>query len=183
MPERKALRIVFPGDVVGVAEEFIAGDGLEERDGFIYATRPGLLEVNMYTRTAYVLFHKPVKIPRKGDRVLARITNVERNLIYVKVFALESKKGVLPLDLSGYLIPPPGRRLRKEDIIRAKVVSPSTPLILELSEPDLGIIFTICPNCLSELRLSGSRLVCRNCGHTERRKIAKNNWFKRVRRS
>jgi len=182
LPEKKQLRVVFPGDIVGVAEEFIAGDGLEEKDGVIYAVRPGLLEINMYTRTARVAFHKPINIPKKGDKVLARVLSVEKNLIHVKVFAMESKKGLLPLDLNGYLVPPPGKRLRKEDIVRAKVVSSSTPLILEFGEPDLGIVFAICPNCLSELVIRGTRLVCSNCGYAERRKIAKNSWFKRVKR-
>lgn len=178
-------RVVFPGEKIGVAEEFLPGNGLVEKDGEILAVSPGIFELNIIKRVGSVKWVKPHPILKRGDRVLARIIDISKNIAGVHIFGLELNKGreILPLDLDGVaFLSNYGNKFRPFDIIRARVSAIKSIIIIDLDDDDLGLMYAVCPNCTGDLILTPRRrLRCEKCKRIYRRKIAPNNWFKKRR--
>lgn len=172
------LGFVVPGEKVGVIEEFIPGDGLIVQDGDVYAVKAGLVKFDMKARIARIEPLGGDHIPRQGDFVLARVVNVEKNFVSVEVFAIERAGKSVHVDLAGVIVT--RAKLRREDILRAQVVLTTNPLLLDIDKPGMGIVYAVCPKCLSDFVLRRGSLICPSCGYKERRKIASNNMFRKA---
>ena len=73
---------VIPGDYIGVAEEFLPGDGAYEENGKIYATMVGNLDLDMSRRSASVISRTNV-LPqlKEGDIVYGEIVSVKPQMV------------------------------------------------------------------------------------------------------
>lgn len=75
---------VIPGDYIGVAEEFLPGNGAYEENGKIYATLVGDLELDMSRRSASVVSKSTVVLQiKEGDVVYGEIVSVKPQMVYV----------------------------------------------------------------------------------------------------
>ena len=86
-------REVFPGDEVAVEEEYLASDGTFAKDGKIYASQIGTLELNDEECVARVISPNPPNILKTGDIVYAivqDIRNRERYMFRPRIFMFRS---------------------------------------------------------------------------------------------
>ncbi len=173
------VKFVMPGDRIGYAEEFLAGEGVYEENGELFAAVAG--EVVVKDKTVSV---KPVKaLPKigKGDVVIGRIIDVRNSMALVEIARKKGfdrdlmHTGIAALHISnvqnGYL-----KDLSKAvgymDIVKARVVD-ENKLSLSIKEPEMGVLKSICSVCRHELVRDGDVLRCPNCGNVEKRKLSK----------
>jgi exosome complex component CSL4 len=62
--------------------------------------------------------------------------------------------------------------IRVGDLVYAKVLSRNNPYILSLRVPRAGVVLTMCPKCVSYMRVKGGKLVCPRCGFEDNRRIS-----------
>ena len=175
---------VLPGSFLGVAEEFLPGEGAFEEDGKVYAATIGIAQYDMKGRRARV---KPMvsqpPAPGEGDVVICLVVALREKMALVEILAL---KGHEDRDVTGstkariYISQSSQRyvkdltnEFRINDIVRARVRRVwKEPLELSTVGDDLGVIRALCIKCRSVLKRKGNTLECPNCGNIEMRKLA-----------
>ncbi|HNR43950.1 MAG TPA: exosome complex RNA-binding protein Csl4 [Methanofastidiosum sp.] len=184
---------VIPGDYIGVAEEFLPGEGAYEENGKIYATMVGNLELDMSRRSASVISRTNV-LPqlKEGDIVYGEIVSVKPQMVYVDLLALEgyadkklsanTKARIYVSQTDKKYVKTISTEFRNGDIVRARVVDTQGDSIrLSTAEDSLGVIRAVCGVCKKTLEnkdgnLDGN-LECKYCGSKETRKTA-NDYLK-----
>ncbi|MDY1591752.1 MAG: exosome complex RNA-binding protein Csl4 [Methanofastidiosum sp.] len=184
---------VIPGDYIGVAEEFLPGEGAYEENGKIYATMVGNLDLDMSRRSASVISRTNV-LPqlKEGDIVYGEIVSVKPQMVYVDLLALEgfadkklsanTKARIYVSQTDKKYVKTISTEFRNGDIVRARVVDTQGDSIrLSTAEDSLGVIRAVCSVCKKTLvnkdeSLDGN-LECKYCGSKETRKIA-NDYLK-----
>ncbi|MEM1537203.1 MAG: exosome complex RNA-binding protein Csl4 [Candidatus Nezhaarchaeales archaeon] len=174
--------LVFPGDVLGVIEEFTAGDGTYTYDGKVVACRLGIVEIDSINRRVMVtLVGRVPTLPKKGDIVLGVVTGIRRDLAEVNIHQIEGGasfstpfEAILPVSkISTHFIRHVAEAVKLGDMIRAKVLLDSPHLTLSIKEEGLGVIAASCPLCSSLMGYYRGKLVCDNCRLTVKgRKIS-----------
>ena len=176
-------KIVLPGDKVSTSEELLPGDGTFEDEGVIRASRVGTYVVNEKHRSAVVepLTSTPVELKR-GDIVLAEVGSVRSSMIIANVIHVAGKERGISGDTNGTLrvseisagyVKDPSTEYAAGDIIRAKVIQVKPNVQLATKDNDLGVIKGLCTKCRHTLVRKDGILECEQCGHKEKRKIAK----------
>ncbi|PSG96590.1 RNA-binding protein [Thermoplasmatales archaeon SW_10_69_26] len=175
--------IVFPGDELGVAEQFMPGDGAYEEDGMVYAARvgeaeldPGSFEARVRPRT-----QTPATLD-DGDIVIGRVTSIRKSFVSVDLEANAAEPGrELPEVGSGTLhiskISPDyldqiEDAFRIGDLIRARVIDDDPSIQLLTKDDGLGVLVARCPKCRTVMETKGDGLVCPACEWKERAKMA-----------
>jgi len=172
------MKFVMPGDRLGYKEEFVAGEGVYEENGEIFAAVAGKLIVR-----DKVINVEPVKvIPEieRGDVVLGRVIDVRNSLALVE---LSRKKGLdrdlkntglAALHISNVqneYLKDLNSAIRYMDIIKARVIDEKS-LKLSTKEDEMGVVKSICSLCKHEMVREGNTLKCPNCGNVEKRKLS-----------
>lgn len=172
------MKFVIPGERLGYKEEFVAGEGVYEENGEIFAAVAGKLIVR-----DKVINVEPVKvIPEieKGDVVLGRVIDVRNSLALVE---LSRKKGLdrnlkntglATLHISNVqneYLKDLNSAIRYMDIIKARVIDEKS-LKLSTKEDEMGVVKSICSLCKHEMVREGNTLKCPNCGNVEKRKLS-----------
>ena len=172
------MKFVMPGDRVGYKEEFLAGNGIYEENGELFAAIAGKLYVK-----DKVINVEPIKvIPEieRGDVVLGRVIDVRNSLALIE---LSRKKG-LDRDLKNTglaalhvsnvqneYLKDLSSAIRYMDIIKARVIDEKN-LKLSTKEDEMGVVKSICSVCKHEMYKDGDVLKCPNCGNVEKRKLS-----------
>ena len=173
--------LAVPGDLLGIAEEFLAGPGAYEEN---YRVRAAVLGYVVRDTLGKVASVRPIRypnLPTPGSVVVGVVTEVRDEYARVRIDAVGDK--VLQYPFTGILhivqiterVGSTARiydLVRLGDVVRAKVLSSRPPYILTAKEPKLGVVLASCSLCGATLRPSGDKLVCPRCGNTERRKVA-----------
>lgn len=172
----------LPGDVVGIAEEFKAGNNTYKRGGKIIATTTGIIRENRKTRIVSVIpaTSTPPTI-KVGDTVIGKVFRVKDSVILLDI---ATKKGagdrkILTSDfgeihvsnISSAYIKDTRREYSQFDIVKAKVIDADT-MRLSTADNDCGVLKALCSNCLAQLNLVDKKLGCPVCGNIETRKIS-----------
>ena len=175
------FREVFPGDEVAIEEEYLASDGTFAKDGVIYASQIGVLELNDEECIARVISPNPPNILKVGDIVYAVVADIRKTMATADVVAKEgTERGIggetyATIHVSkisqGYT-DDVSRELRKGDRIRAVVTGTSPSLQLSTKDDHLGVIRSLCGTCKTELVKKGNGLYCKKCEKTTPRKLA-----------
>ncbi|MFQ6087741.1 MAG: exosome complex RNA-binding protein Csl4 [Candidatus Methanofastidiosia archaeon] len=180
----KSGDFVVPGELLGVAEEFLPGLGAYEEDGKIYSSICGYLDFNMKKRFAFV--HPKVDLPptpKEGDTVICEVVNIKEKMAYINIIALRGReeREITGSTKARIYISQSAKRyvqrlsneFRTGDIVRARVLDTKRENI-EVSTvgADFGVIRALCTKCRTPLRQRGNKLECPDCGHLEIRKIA-----------
>lgn len=172
---------VFPGDEVAVEEEYLAAEGTFAKDGKIYASQIGLLELNDEECIARVISPNPPNILKIGDVVYAVVADIRKTMATADVVAKEGTERGLGGEtyatihvskISPGYTDDVSRELRKGDRIRAVVTGTSPSLQLSTKDDHFGVIRSLCGTCKTELRKKGNGLYCEKCEKTTPRKLA-----------
>ena len=174
-------REVFPGDEVAVEEEYLASDGTFAKDGKIYASQIGTLELNDEECVARVISPNPPNILKTGDIVYAIVQDIRKTMATADVVCKEGTERGLGGEtyatihvskISPGYTDDVSKELRKGDYIRAKVTGVKPSLQLTTKDDHLGVIRSLCWRCKSELVKKGNGLYCNECKYSVTRKLA-----------
>lgn len=174
-------RLVLPGDEVAVSEEYESGEGTYERDGKIFASAPGMLDLDEGAKVARVwMFNPPVQL-RVGDIVYATVDDLRSSMATATVFVLhgverplsgETEGSIHISNVSTQYTEDFRQMFRLGDILRAQVIQVEPSLQLTTAGPALGVVKALCTQCRGPLLRRGNELYCERCERTEIRKIA-----------
>lgn len=182
----KGSRIILPGELVGVIEEFIAGENVYERDGCLYSSVVGKLLPDLKSRKASVACIKPADfhIIRPTKKAVCRVVDERKSISIVQVLGIFSGNALKPLKYSkvGYLIcrrTPSEEQLRRYpfkngDYVEAFIINTFPSIILRLVKGKSGVILAFCSECSSPLVYKRRKLVCQSCGNVEYRRVSPN---------
>ncbi|PTD94028.1 RNA-binding protein [archaeon SCG-AAA382B04] len=177
-------KLVIPGEFLGTSEEFTGGKGTFERNGDVYSSITGKVSFEKKTRTIEV---DPVTssppVPTHGDEIIGKIRSIKDQIALVNIDMLVgnekrepavSEVGAIHVsNVSEDYIDNVGDEFNKGDIVKAKVIVDKLGSIdLTTNEPQLGVVSARCTKCGSRLMKEGKKLVCKDCGNTENRKIS-----------
>ncbi|MGQ0536098.1 MAG: exosome complex RNA-binding protein Csl4 [Methanobacteriota archaeon] len=176
--------LVFPGDEIAIAEEFVPGPGAYEENGKVYAAWLGRLHLD--TRNFLARVEPATKVPivlRPGDRVIALIDDLRSSMAIVEVRAridnparqvAGERDGTLHISkMSDEYIDRIDNAYHLGDIIRAEVTGVDPSLQLTTVHPDLGILVSLCPRCRTTMQRRGRGLVCPECEWKDVGKLAR----------
>lgn len=174
-------RRVLPGDEIGIAEEYAAGENAYERDGKIFSAAMGEVMEDGKAKALHVAPRNPVNKLQYGDVVIGMVKDIRSSKVIVDVLESADRQRAISGDTNGTLqISKVQEAYTKDlkhefcvgDIILAKVISNSPSLQLTTAAPDLGVVRATCHGCRATLVRKGQRLSCDYCGKTETRKFA-----------
>jgi len=183
MEEKK--EVVFPGQQIGIAEEFVPGNGAYEEKNGIFAAVIGKVSEDAANKVLSVapLPSVPPKL-NEGDIVIGRITDIKPQFAIVEIAKIKGVKRSLPGEIRGAIHISQVRQsyvddLTKEfavgDIVYAKITNTKRDLIaLSVAEKELGVIKAFCSTCGMPLTLTDKGLRCLNCKKNEMRKYSIN---------
>src|SRR4030042_3438931 len=149
LKERKAGAFVYPGEQVGVIEEFLAGVGTYIENGAIYSSGTGRLildlsrkEISVRTQT-----HLP-RMPKVGSVVVGPVVAASEKTATIRIEQLDDKKLDIPFsgimhvcDVSRTYVKNLTDALKVGDVVRAKVISTKNrEFHLAIREDILGIV-------------------------------------------
>lgn len=176
-------RVVFPGDLVGVAEEFVPGAGTYEEDGQVYAATFGrlTLDTDVFEARVDAFVSRPATV-QIGDIVLGSIHMTRSSMAIVEVKALASDpdrgiggdtNGTLHVSkASDQYVESMESIFRVRDIVRAKVLENSPAIQLTTKGPHLGVLKSYCPRDGFPMARKGHGLACPECDWKEHSKLA-----------
>ncbi|RLG72812.1 MAG: RNA-binding protein, partial [Methanobacteriota archaeon] len=151
-------RFVLPGDFLGVAEEFLPGEGAYEEKGEILSSVVGVPRVDPKTRKLHVKGVKQPPKPRRGDLVVGRVVEVKNQVVLVELACVvgSEDRGLSPPSLGAIHISKISKRyvenllseFQPGDIVLARVVR-ATRVSVEMTtaSPELGVITSWCGRC------------------------------------
>ncbi len=169
--------MVFPGDFLGYAEEYIAGYGIYEEDGKLFAATAGRAVVE--EKVIRILPVKSIPEIRKNDVVIGRVVDTRNSFAMVEIARKEGDDRALRhydraflhiSNMSDGYMKNVEDGVRYLDIIRARVIDSN--LRLSIKERDMGVIKAICERCSSPLMRVKDKLKCPECGNVEKRKVS-----------
>lgn len=178
----KTVRRVLPGDEVAQAEEYIAGEGTyEDKNGKVYASAMGDLEVDEAEKMVKVVPSNPPIVLIEGDTVIADVTDVKPAMAICSIVSQVGKRREVSSEtlsavhvskIASSYVEDAGDLLRPGDLIRGKVIQALPSVQLTTSGPHLGVLRALCTSCRQPLGLKGEELYCERCERTEVRKVA-----------
>ena len=175
------FREVFPGDEVAIEEEYLASDGTFAKDGVIYASQIGVLELNDEECIARVVSPNPPNILKNGDVVYAIVQDIRKTMAKANVVAKEGTERAIGGEtyatihvskISADYTDDVSKELRKGDYIRAVVTGTSPSLQLSTKDEHCGVIRSLCGICKTEMSKKGKGLYCSQCEKSFPRKLA-----------
>lgn len=179
----QARRLVYPGDSVGVAEEFTPGRGTYEENGEVFAATLGYLtlDTNDFEARVEPLVKQPAVV-KIGDIVIGTVQMTRTSMAIVEVQRLADQPNrALGGDTNGTLhvskaseayVESMEAIFRPRDIIRAKVLENSPAIQLTTKGPHLGVLKSYCGRCGTAMNAKGKGLVCPECEWKEHSKLA-----------
>ena len=178
----KTKLFVFPGEAVGVIEEYKPGFGTLNDDGTIRATVPGIVGMNNEHRIITVIPKtKTPNVITEGDIVIATVTDIRESNARVEIVAAEKSldeeivnNGNAEIYISNIkdgFAKTVGDEFCINDIVRAKVID-SSKIGLSTVDSELGVLKAYCAKCKAHLVRNDDVLICPHCGNREHRKLA-----------
>jgi len=180
----KKTDLVLPGQEVGTSEEYLPGFGIYSKDGKLFSSNIGKLEIDSKTHVAKVKVKTSIpKMQSPGIVTLGIVANVTEHVALIDLIPFESKNfRFVPQGATAVLHVSKVKRgfiknmeseMKIGDIIRTKIIEVSKHTVnLTTDEKNLGVVRAFCSNCRHELLGTGYRLKCPSCGYTETRKTA-----------
>ncbi len=182
-------RPVTPGDMLGVAEEWVPGYGVYiDSEGYLRASVAGVAEYDVRSRVVRVRPSKPVKMPMAGSSVVGVVYNIGHDVVMLDILGEVSLQPSPKWryeysgDLSGGI---PISMITKEyvkdindyyrigDIVLARVLNNKNPYHLTTKPPQYGVIYARCSRCGTLLEPVNPRsMKCPKCGNVEKRKVS-----------
>ncbi len=168
----------FPGDFLGYAEEYLAGEGVYEENGKLYASKAGKIRIK--NKTINISPIKAIPEIKKGDVVIGRVVDTRESFAIVEIARKAgSERSLKHYDRALLHVSNISERFMKNveegvrywDIIAAKVLDEN--LRITIKDEELGVLKALCSVCGNSLVREKDKLKCPMCGNVENRKIAK----------
>jgi exosome complex component CSL4 len=178
---RKSGHLVFPGDRLGVIEEFIPDSGTYVKDGVIYSKIVGRALMDLLSKSVSVYpLVSGTPVPKVSTTVMGQVGHAQSDNVLVRIFKLGSKQlsgvftGILHVsDVRERYVKSMNEVAKPGDIIRAKVISDKNQVYhLSTNHKSLGVVYAFCSRCASLLDLKRYEMRCPKCGNVEKRKTA-----------
>lgn len=178
-----STRIVYPGDPVGVAEEFVPGAGTYEENGEVFAATVGRLVLDTTDFEARVeSFVTQPAVLRKGDVILGEVRATRSSMAIIEVIRRADLPGrAIAGDTNGTLhvskasqayVDDMEAAFGPRDIVRALVLEVAPAIQLSTKDPHHGVLKSYCPRCGTVMGRKGKGLVCPECEWKGNAKIA-----------
>lgn len=177
-------KIVIPGEFLGTSEEFTGGKGTYEQNGDVYSSITGEVDFDEETRTIEVepLTSSP-PVPTHGDEIIGKIRDIKDQIALVNIDMLVGSERREPAvnevgaihvsNISDDYIENLDSEFKKGDMVKAKVIVDKPGSIdLTTNESQLGVISAKCDKCNSRFLKKKNKLICKECGNIENRKIS-----------
>ena len=165
---------VLPGDKIAYIEEYESGYNTFDDGESVRASAVGTSQLSKTERVASVDNPNILSIPKPGDIVIGTVEAVMSSMLAVLIKYINGK-----LIMSQVECVCPTRHIRMKnialvkDIMRLKIVSHLNGTIhATIDEPELGVLYTKCRRCGSEVMLMRDTTKCRECGWIDDRKLA-----------
>lgn len=177
---REGEGVAVPGDLIGVAEEFLPGPGTYEVNYQIRSAIVGRVVKDLRSKVVRVEPLKVLKMPQPGATVLAVVTEIREDFARAKILAVNNVfthyyfTGILHVT---QVVERVGEvkhmfnYVRLGDLVRARVLNHTPPYLLSIRDPKLGVVLASCSRCGATLKLHGEKLKCSQCGNVETRKV------------
>ncbi len=171
----------MPGDEVAIAEEYMSGEGTYEREGKIFASAVGELDLDPREKLASVILDNPPVVLQEGDVVMAEVTDTKPAMAICSVISQEGRDRAVSSEtlasvhvskLSSSYVEDAGDVMKAGDIIRATVIQADPSVQLSTAGPHFGVVRALCSRCRNPLERRGGKLYCEKCDRTENRKLA-----------
>ncbi|MFH0816184.1 MAG: exosome complex RNA-binding protein Csl4 [Methanobacteriota archaeon] len=175
-------KVVMPGEEIAASEEFVVGEGTYEREGRIFASVTGTVELDKLDMVARVRALNAPRQLKAGDTIVGAVSEIRGTMVNIQTIAPEEDgRRMTGQDMGTIHISKvtEGRSddlremFRLGDVVRAKVIQVKPSLQLTTAGPDFGVIKAFCTKCRAPLALRKGDLRCDNCERIERRKLAK----------
>lgn len=180
-----AEELLYPGDFIVNAEEFLPGDGAYVEDGKVLSAEVGVAKKDLEKRIVSVE-------PRKGKMAYMMKAGIEALGVVAKTSEKAGFIDLLPVkNESGRYFPIPAstvlrvqhvkrgftKSLADEfkvgDIVRARIIEAEpNNVILTTDGPNLGVVKAFCVKCRHAIVKDGNGLICKNCGWKDQRHLA-----------
>lgn len=177
-------KFVSVGDFVGEEMEYLSEDPTTfEENGKLFASIPGIVEINPNKRTIKIKNSLKKRIEIKiGDYVIGKVSMERKFTVGLRIykvgnfFVLKSNKfaNVHVSNVSKQYIERLSEAFKKTDVVRARVIGKvGKEYELTTQGQKLGVISCDCTVCGTNLNRKGRDfLECPFCGKREKRKIA-----------
>jgi exosome complex component CSL4 len=178
MTERK---MVYPGEVLGGEEEFLAGPGTFVDDGKILASWVGELVYNSHEHQVSVKPEKPMNKVQYGDVVIATVDDLKASMVTLDIQRIEDKDKMVMGETHAAIHVAKCSQdyvrdledvYRITDVVRAKVIQAAPSIQLDTRDNEYGVIKARCHICRQPMVLKDRRLWCDECERFEDRKIS-----------
>ncbi len=178
MTEKK---MVYPGDVLGGEEEFLAGPGTYVDDHKILAALVGELAYNSNEHMVSVRSSKPMNEVKYGDVVIATVDDLKSSMVTLDIQRIENKDKVVVGETHAAIHVAKCSQdyvreledvYRITDVVRAKVIQAAPSIQLDTRDNDFGVIKARCHACRQPMVLKDGRLWCEEDERYEDRKIS-----------
>lgn len=176
-------RLVYPGDPVGMAEEFTPGPGTYEENGEVFAATIGelVLDTDNFEARVESFVRGPATV-RPGDVVIGVVNGTRSSMAIVEVRAIATmpERGIGG-DTNGTLhvskasekyVENMEDAFRVRDILRARVLETNPAIQLTTKGPDLGVLKSYCPRCGTVMLRKGKGVACPECDWKDTKKMA-----------
>jgi exosome complex component CSL4 len=175
--------LVFPGDELGVAEQFRPGPGTYEENGMVYASQIGepVLDAEEFMARVEPKTTTPATLEER-DLVIGRVSSLKKSFVSVDVEAKADEphrelasedRGTLHISkISQDYVDQIEDAFRIGDLIRAKVIDTDPSVQLLTKDDELGVLLARCPKCRAAMETKGEGLVCPDCEWKSRAKLA-----------
>ncbi len=174
-------RLVFPGDEVGMAEEWLSGEGTYEDEGKIHAAHFGIVKYDENNLEAKVEAINPIVEVEEGDIVYGVVKSRKNSMVVISIDMVEgSSRGVKEdMEASIHISKVSDdytEELKNEylvgDIVRAKIVQSEPTIRLSTIGSGFGIVKGYCSQCRKDMEYTKNKLYCPRCDIYENRKIS-----------
>ena len=172
-----------PGEKVGPVEVAQPGENTFEYEGTIMSCVLGIPILNRRSRQISIKAVKKVLVPKEGDKIAARVANVQGTFATVDILIISNKISNSNFVGLLYISRVSRRRVRTMndvarpgDLITATVVGVNNGMVyLSTSDSADGVFLGYCSKCGEILVLDErGRLSCPSCGTKEFRKVSTN---------
>ncbi len=177
--------ITIPGEFAGISEEISPGFNTFEENGSIYSSVVGEPVVDKTKRVISIKRPCIVKPLRRGDIVIAFVSDIYDQIAQVRIASVESKHNIAVSSKVAFIriseidegyVEQLRDHLKIGDYLRAKIIDVTDlGTYISIIEPELGVITAFCSSCRSEMQQNGSTFTCKECKTQEKRKAAQTN--------
>jgi exosome complex component CSL4 len=181
----KSGDFVFPGEALGVTEEFLPAEWTYEEGGKIKSLVVGVVSVDEKNKRISIIPKTNTPSMLKiGTIVDGEISDVRGQRALLLIKGIKGKERSLPISFMGGIhisqaqkgyVSKLTEEFRIGDIVEAKVkkIIGIDNVDLTTAEDDLGVIKAMCTKCRQFMRKSNkNEVICINCGSKEKRKLS-----------